>query len=234
MPDRLIELEIPSRLHRFRAYFAEALQIIRVLPVDNNWRVPSRLVHDIGRGRVFDVMYLTHVARDYENLVSLKFHERGWRNKPVHRHRAPIDPAEDVVHLFDPWNAFKRNAGIEQSLEIDFVGVLFQEKNVLAHDKTPDRVIDRRIFFVALIDRKLQEMFRQRLHRPVGSAERLNTHRGFLRAHTRRVILRCLDASSKKGLAYLGGAISLRAVGSTRPEAKSPRSRHGCLYRCRR
>src|SRR5437764_6775872 len=178
MSDRLIELEIPSRLYRFRAYLAEVLQIIRVLPVDNNWRVPSRLVHDIGGGRVFDVMDLTHVARDYENFVSLKFHERGRRNKSVHRHRAPIDPAEDVVHLFDPWNAFKRNAGIEQSLEIDFVGVLFQEKNVLAHDKTPDRVIDRRIFFVALVDRKLQEMFRQRLHRPVGSAERLNTHRG--------------------------------------------------------
>ncbi|PYK93435.1 MAG: hypothetical protein DME40_03555 [Verrucomicrobia bacterium] len=43
-----------------------------------------------------------------------------------------------------------------------------------------------------------------------------------------------MNDSSKKGLAYLGGAISLRAVGSTRPEAKSPRSRHGCLYRCRR
>src|SRR6184192_1892447 len=84
MPDRLIELEIPSRLHRFRAYFAEALQIIRVLPVDNNWRVPSRLVHDIGRGRVFDVMDLTHVARDHKNFVSLKFHERGRRNKSVH------------------------------------------------------------------------------------------------------------------------------------------------------
>src|SRR5207248_3399715 len=55
-------------------------------------------------------------------------------------------------------------------------------------------------FFVALVDRKLQEMFRQRLHRPVGSAERLNAHRGFLRAHTRQFILRCLDASSKKGL----------------------------------
>src|SRR5207247_10009548 len=107
-------------------------------------------------------MDLTHVARDHKNFVSLKFHERGWRNKSVHRHRAPIDPAEDVVHLFDPWNAFKRNAGIEQSLEIDFVGVFLQEKNVLAIDKTPVGVNDRRILFVSMVDRNWLFMFRLR------------------------------------------------------------------------
>src|SRR5437763_8144100 len=93
-------------------------------------------MHDIGRGRVFDVMDLTHVARDHENFVSLKFHERGRRNKSVHCHRAPTDPAEDIVHLFDPRNTLERNAGVEQPLKIDFVGVFLQEKNVLAHDET--------------------------------------------------------------------------------------------------
>src|SRR5256886_17060278 len=162
-------------------------------------------MHDIGRGRVFDVMDLTHVARDHENFVSLKFHERGRRNKSVHCHRAPTDPAEDIVHLFDPRNTLERNAGVEQSLKIDFVCVFLQEKNVLAHDETPDRVIDRGVFFVALIDCELQQMFWERLHCAVSLTERLNTHRGFLRAHKRRLILRCLNVSSKKGLSSTGG-----------------------------
>src|SRR5438067_2914295 len=197
--------EMPSRLHRFRTPFTESLQVIRVLAIDNNRRAPSRLVHDIGRGRVFDVMDLTHVARDHQNLVSLKFHERGRRNKSVHCHRAPIDLAEDIVHLFDSRNTLERNTGIEQPLKIDFVCVFLQEKNVLAHDETPDRVIDRGVFFVALIDCELQQMFWERLHCSVGSAERLNTHRGFLRAHRRRLILRCLNVSSKKGLSTTAG-----------------------------
>src|SRR5205807_763808 len=56
------------------------------------------------------------------------------------------------------------------------------------------------VFFVALIDCELQQMFWERLHCAVSSAERLNTHRDFLRAHKRRLILRCLNVSSKKGL----------------------------------
>src|SRR6267378_4848446 len=162
-------------------------------------------MHDIGRGGVFDVMDLTHIARDHENFVSLKFHERGRRNKSVYCHRAPIDRPENLVHLFDPRNALEGNAGIEQPLKIDFVGVFFQKKNVLAHDETPDRVIDRGVFFVALIDCELQQMFWERLHCAVSSAERLNTHRDFLRAHKRRLILRCLNVSSKKGLSSIAG-----------------------------
>src|SRR5437763_5067310 len=205
MADRLVKLEIAARLHRFRAHFAEALQIIRVLAIDNNGRVPRGFVHDVGRGRVFDVMDLTHVARDHENFVGLKFHERGRGNKTIHRYRPPINPAEDVVHFLNPRDALKRDAGIEQQLEIGFVGVLLQEKNVLAHDETPDRVIDRGVFFVALIDCELQQMFWERLHCAISSAERLNTHRGFLRAHKRRLILRCLNVSSKKGLSTTAG-----------------------------
>ena len=174
----------------------------------------GRLVHDIGRGGVFDVMDLAHVARDHENFVSLEFHERGRRNKSVHRHRAPIDRPENVVHLLDPRNALERNAGIEQPLKIDFVRVFLQEKNVLPHDETPDRVIDRGVFFVALIDCELQQMFWERLHCAVSSAERLNTHRDFLRAHKRRLILRCLNVSSKKGLSSTAGT---QTSGSVRP-----------------
>ena len=145
-----------------RADFAEALQIIRIFAIDNDRRVPGRFVHDVGRRRVFDVMDLAHVARDDENLVGLEFHERRRRNESVHRDRAPADLAEDVVHLLDARNALERDAGVEQSLEINFVRVFLQEKNVLAHDETPDRVIDRRVFVVALIDRELQKMFGSR------------------------------------------------------------------------
>src|SRR6184192_366279 len=63
---------------------------------------------------------------------------------------APIDSAENIIHLLDPRNALKGNAGVEQSLKINFVSVFLQEKNILAHDEPPDRVIDRSIFFVTL------------------------------------------------------------------------------------
>jgi hypothetical protein len=36
------------------------------------------------------------------------------------------------------------------------VRVFFQEKNVLAHDESPDRVIDRCVIVVPLIDRELE------------------------------------------------------------------------------
>ncbi len=160
--DRFVEFEIFLRLHRFRAHFAEALEVIGILAIDNDRRVARGFVHDVGRGRVFDVMDLAHVARDHEHLVGLEFHERRRRNESVHRHRAPADPAEDVVHLADARNALERDAGVEQALEVNLVRVFLQEKRVLPHDETPDRVIDRRVIVVALIDRELQEVFRER------------------------------------------------------------------------
>ena len=69
-------------------------------------------------------MDLPHVARDDEDLVSLEFHERRRRNKSIHRHRTPFDLCENVIHLLDARDAFERNAGIEQPLEINFVRVL--------------------------------------------------------------------------------------------------------------
>ena len=53
----------------------------------------------------------------------------------------------------------KGDAGIEQALEINLVRVLFQEKNVLAHDESPDSVIDGRVIVITLIDCELQQMF---------------------------------------------------------------------------
>src|SRR5437868_9016423 len=116
------------------------------------------LMDDVGRRRVFDVMDLAHVARDHEHLVSLELHERGGRNKSVHGYRAPADFREDVVHLLDARNSFERNPSVEQSLKINFVGVLAEKENVLPHDEPPDGVIDRRVIVVALIDRELQKM----------------------------------------------------------------------------
>ena len=67
--------------------------------IDDDRRVAGGFVHDVGRGRVFDVVDLTHVAGDHQHLVGLEFHESRRRNKSVHRDRAPADLAEDVVHL---------------------------------------------------------------------------------------------------------------------------------------
>ena len=69
--------------------------------------MPGGLVHNVRRWRVFDVMDLAHVARDNQHLVSLKFHERRRRNKPVHRHRAPANLREDIVHLLNARDALK-------------------------------------------------------------------------------------------------------------------------------
>src|SRR5882724_13266135 len=104
------------------------------------------------------MMDLAHVARDDEDLVGLEFHERRRRNETIHRHRAPADLAQDVVHLLDARNPFEGNAGVEQSLEINFVRVFAEKKSVLAHDETPDGMIDGGIIFVALVDRELEKM----------------------------------------------------------------------------
>src|SRR5205823_13062135 len=103
-------------------------------------------------------MDLAHVASDHEHLVSLKFHEGRRRNKSIHCYRAPADLRQNVVHLLDPRNPIERNPSVEQSLEINFVGVLAEKENVLPHDEAPNRVIDRRVIVVTLIDRELQKM----------------------------------------------------------------------------
>ena len=155
MPDGFIELEVLFRGHRFRPDFTKALQILRVLTIDNDRGVSRGFVDDVRRGRVFDVMDLAHIARDHQNLVGLKFHEGGRGNKSIHRHRAPFDFREDIVHFFDARDALERNASVEQTLEVDFVCVFPQEKGVLPHDKSPHGMIDRRVIVVALVDRKL-------------------------------------------------------------------------------
>jgi len=161
MPDGFVELKILTGLHRSRSHFAEALEIPGIFGIDYDGRMPSRFVDNVRRRRVFNVMDLAHVACDHEYLVSLKLHERGRRNETVHRHRAPADLAQDLIHFFDARNALEGNAGIEQSLEINFMRVFLQEKNILAHDKSPDGMIDRSVFVVALIDRELEQMLGQ-------------------------------------------------------------------------
>ena len=162
MPDRFVELEVLLRRHRLGAHFAETLEIVGIFAIDNDWCVPGRLVYDVWRGRVFNVMHLPHVARDHEHLVGLEFHEGRWRNEAVNRDRPPANPAEDLVHFTDPRNALEGDPGIEQPLEINLVGILLQEKYVLPHDEAPNRVIDRRVIVVALIDRELEQVFWKR------------------------------------------------------------------------
>src|SRR4030095_16718018 len=113
-------------------------------------------MHNVRRRRVFDMMDLAHVARDDQHLVSLKFHERRRRDKSIHSYRAPSNLLQNVVHLLNARDTLKRDAGVEESLEINFVRVLLQEKNVLAHDESPDSVIDRSVIVVALIDCELE------------------------------------------------------------------------------
>jgi len=177
MPDRFVKLEIFLRRHRLRADFAEALQVIGVLAIDNDRRVAGGFVDDIRRRRVFDVIDLAHVARDHQDAIGLELHERRRWDEPIHRHATPTDFAEDFVHLLDPRNAIERNSGVEQSLEIKFVGVFAEEKNVLPHDEAPDGVIDRRVFVVALVDRELKEMLRQRGHGLVIHRDRIGFHK---------------------------------------------------------
>ena len=101
-------------------------------------------------------MDLTHVACDHEHFVRLKFHERRRRNEPVNCNCAPVDLCQNIVHLFNARNALKGDAGVEETFEINFVRVFFQKKNVLAHDESPDCVVDGRVIVVPLIDCELE------------------------------------------------------------------------------
>jgi len=76
--------------------------------------------------------------------------------KPSHRYRAPLDLRQNVVHLFDTRNAFKRDARVEQTPGNKLYARILSGKNVLAHDESPDRVIDRCVIVVPLIDRELE------------------------------------------------------------------------------
>src|ERR1700730_3035356 len=102
------------------------------------------------------MMDLAHVAGNHQHLVSLKFHERRWGNKSIHRYRAPADLRQNVVHLLDTRNSVKGDAGVEKHLEINFVRVLAQEKHDLAHIESQDRMIYECVIAVSLIDRELE------------------------------------------------------------------------------
>ena len=173
MPDRFVNLEVFLGRHGLRADLAKALQIIGVFLVDNDGGMPRRFVHDIRRRRVFDMIDLAHIARDHEHAIRLKLHERRRRNKTVHGHAAPADLPEDLVHLFDPRNAVEGNPGVEEALEVELVRIFAQEKNILAHDEAPDRVIDGGVFVVALVDGELEQMLRKRGHGLVVHRDRI-------------------------------------------------------------
>ncbi len=67
----------------------------------------------------------------------------------------------------------KEIPGIEEALEVKFVRVFAQEKNVLAHDEAPDGMIDRGVVVVTLVDGELEQMFRKGGHRLVVHRDRI-------------------------------------------------------------
>jgi hypothetical protein len=62
-----------------------------------------------------------------------------------------------------------------------------QEKSVLPHDKSPDRMIDRGVIIVTLIDRELEKMFWRCGHRRVIQAD---TARSFHRPSSMPIKIR--------------------------------------------
>ena len=56
MPDGFVKFEVLLRRHRLRTYLAETLEIVGIFAIDNDRRMPRRFVHDVGRGRVFDMI----------------------------------------------------------------------------------------------------------------------------------------------------------------------------------
>ncbi len=69
------------------------------------------------------------------------------------------DLAQDVIHLADARDALEGDASLGADPKVNLVRVFLQEKRVLPHDETPDRVIDRRVIVVTLIDRELKQVF---------------------------------------------------------------------------
>src|SRR5436189_3504347 len=123
-------------------------------------------------------MDLPHVACDHQCLVSLKFHERCRWNKPIHSNSTPANFCENIVHLFNARDPLKGNAGVQQTLEIDFVRVLPQKKNVLANDESPDGLVDGRVIVLPLIDCEWEQMFRTSRDRGIVIADTaIGSHR---------------------------------------------------------
>ena len=87
----------------------------------------GRLVDDVRRGRVLDVLDLPHVRRDDQHAVRLELHERRGRDEAVDRRRAPADPAEDRVHLLDARDPLEADTGSRKPVQVRLVRVLAVE-----------------------------------------------------------------------------------------------------------
>jgi hypothetical protein len=104
---------------------------------------------------------LSDICGDHQNAMSLKFHEGSGRNKAVDRHGRPSDFAENLIHSLYTGNRLNIDTGLPETFNIGSVRVVLKEMIVLPHNKTPNRMIDRRVRIVPLIYDELFEMVRQ-------------------------------------------------------------------------
>src|ERR1700748_2651708 len=99
MADSLIQFKILCREHGLRPYRAEVAEVLMIVVIGNNGRMPGRFMYDIRRGRVFNVVQLADIRGDNQYAISLVLHKCGRRYKAVNRYRAPTDLAEGIIHL---------------------------------------------------------------------------------------------------------------------------------------
>ena len=135
-----------SRSDRLARDLAVVAQIICVLRIGDHRRVARRLVHDVGRRRVGEMLERAHVAGDRAESPS---HRNSMNTaggmKPLDRHRAPAEAAELGVHFRDERNAVGGDSRFLEAVEVFWLRVLGEKRLRDAQDETPARVVDRRV-----------------------------------------------------------------------------------------
>ena len=144
-PNRLVERNIVPVVHRLDADLAKALQVIGVLLIGNDWRVPGGFVNDVRRRGVENMVDGSHVQSDGENAILLQLHKRLGRNEAVHYHRPPAEIPKAGVHFVDGRDALDGNTGARQTFEVNGMRRMPELRNQLTHGVAPHGLITRRV-----------------------------------------------------------------------------------------
>ncbi len=155
---------------------AGGLEEVRVDGVGDERRVPGALVHDVGRGRVLDVLVSADVRRDGEHAPALELREYGGRDESANRDGRPARAGELHVHLVYGGDALDLDPRGLEAREVPGMGDILQMGREPPQYVAPHGVVARGIGRVVLRHDEAAQVRRQRRHGSLARCHDRSSH----------------------------------------------------------
>ncbi|MNX72395.1 hypothetical protein D3C86_1037490 [compost metagenome] len=111
-----------------------------------------RLVDDVGRRGVGEMLERSHVRGDGQDPVRLEVHEGRRGDEAPHVDGTPAELGQALILVRGPGDRLHLDPRRAEPPEVGGIGAIREEGDVLPHDVAPHRLIDRGVGVVVLRD----------------------------------------------------------------------------------